>query len=121
MSLAGTIRRRGSKVTVYHGLDTEAADQSTVRTYPTNTPDVYVLLEDLTDEQRIRVFGAERQGSMKGLVTDRGVVLLEGDLVVVTEGTHVGETFRIVSKLYQQNGTSPHTELLLAPTTEAYA
>jgi hypothetical protein len=61
MSLSGLIVRRGSIVTVYHGLDTRASDASSVRTYPTNTPDVRMLLEDISDELVRRVFGRRRR------------------------------------------------------------
>jgi hypothetical protein len=120
MSLSGLIVRRGSVVTVYHGLDTPTSDGGSVRTYPTNTPDIRMLLEDLSDELLRRVFGQETKASVRALVTDRGVVLLKGDIVVVTAGAvHVGERFKIVGVLNNMAGASPHRELALAATTEA--
>jgi hypothetical protein len=96
MSLAGMIMREGSTATVYHGLDTNAADASSVRTYPTNTPDIRMLLEDVSDELLRRVFGQETKATVRALITDRGVVLLKGDIVVVTAGAvHAGERFKI--------------------------
>jgi hypothetical protein len=120
MSLSGLIARSGTIVTVYHGLDTGAADGSSTRTYPTNTPDVRMLLEDLSDELLRRVFGQETKATVRALVTDRGVVLMKGDIVEVTAGkVHVGERFRIEGQLVNMAGASPHRELALAVTTEA--
>jgi hypothetical protein len=57
---------------------------------------------------------------VRALVTDRGVVLLKGDIIVVTAGAvHVGERFKIVGVLNNMAGASPHRELALAATTEA--
>lgn len=120
MSLAGLIVRRGSVVTVYHGVDTRSTDASSARTYPTNTPGVRLLLEDLSDELLRRVFGAETKASLRALVTDRSVVLTKGDGVVVTAGPHVGERFTIEQRLINDAGASPHRELALAATTEDF-
>ena len=120
MSLAGLIVRRGSIVTVYHALDTASADGGSVRTYPTNTPDVRMLLEDLSDELLRRVFGQETKATLRALITDRGVVLLKGDGLVVTAGPHVGERFVVERQLINDAGASPHRELALAATTETF-
>jgi hypothetical protein len=119
MSLSGLIVRSGTVVTVHHGLDTSAADGSSTRTYPTNTPDIRMLLEDLSDELLRRVFGQETKAAVRALVTDRGVVMNKGDLVEVTAGkVHVGEFFKIDGQLLHFEGASPHRELALAITTE---
>jgi hypothetical protein len=70
MSLSGLIARRGSTVTVYHGVDTRTADRSSARTYPTNTPDVGMLIEDISDELVRRVFGQQTKATLRALVTD---------------------------------------------------
>src|SRR4051812_43715535 len=113
MSLAGMIMRAGSVATIYHGLDTVAADKSSVRTYPTNTPAVGILVEDLSDELARRVFGAETKARCRGIVTDSTVVMNDGDGVTITSGPHAGDRFRIETKLLQQSGVSPHRELAL--------
>jgi hypothetical protein len=97
------------------------ADKSSARTYPTNTPDVGMLIEDLSDELVRRVFGEETKATLRALVTDRAVVLNDGDNVVVTDGPHVGEQFVIAGQLLNSAGASPHTELALAASTEALA
>jgi hypothetical protein len=118
MSLAGMIARRGSLVTVYHGVDLRSSDGGSTRTYPTNTPDTRMLLEDLSDELARRVFGAETKATVRALVTDATVVLTKGDGIVVTDGAHAGETFRIAGQLPQSAGASRHREVALVATTE---
>lgn len=120
MSLDGRVRRHGSTATVYHAVDTIAADRSTTRTYPTYTPDVRILLEDLSDELVRRVFGAETKAALRGIVTDRTVVLNKDDGILVTAGLHAGERFTIAGRLLQQSGASPHREVALAETSEVF-
>jgi hypothetical protein len=120
MSLAGMIMRDGATVTVYHGLDTETADGGSARTYPTNTPDVGMLLEDLSDELLRRVFGPETKATLRAYVTDSSVVLNKGDGVTVTAGPHAGERFRIDRVLGPFRGASPHRQVGLAATTESF-
>ena len=119
MSLTGAIALRGSTVTVHHAVDTDQADGSSGRTYPTNTPGVKVLLEDISDELVRRVFGPETTATRRGLVA-LSATIRDDDGIVVTAGKHTGERYRVAKRLEHREGPSPHAELALEATTEAF-
>ena len=117
MSLAGLIAARGELVTVYHGVDTPSPDGGSGRTYPTNTPSVRMLLEDLTDARAVRVFGTEAIGTVRACMDLTTPSIADHDVIVVTEGLHLGEQLRVVKRL-RHVGNSPHRELLLEKNSE---
>ena len=119
MSLAGSIALRGSTATVYAALDTAQADGSSGRTYPTNTPGVKVLLEDISAELLRRVFGAETKATLRAYAPLSATIRLD-DGLTITAGAHVGERFRVAGRLEFRAGASPHAQLALEATTEAF-
>lgn len=119
MSLAGLIRRRGSRATVYRPTGGRNADGSaTVTAWAAVQTDLPVLLEGLTDELAQRLFGTRE------VIRDRGFVLglpdlRPGDGLVVTAGRRVGQRFRVEEPLaYDAGSRLAHLEVALVSTTE---
>jgi len=119
MSLSGLIARRGSIATVHRHVDTRTTDGNSVRTYPTSTRNVGMLIEDISDELVRRVFGAGTKATLRALVPGFSTIAKD-DGITITAAAHVGERFRVAGILVHAAGASPHRELALAVTTEDF-
>lgn len=120
MSLAGLIAHRGSIATTRRATRSEGTDGASALAWADIAEGVRILLAPETSAQLQRIFGAETRGTWHGWVTPDVDAQL-GDGVIVTAGAYVGDRLRVTAVLPLSLGASPHRELALELTPEAFS